>query len=258
MFLTFIRGRHYYTSRQRKFKYKKPIIRRIAKISKRISRSLRSSFNRLSTRKIKHRAKYRKRRNILRKSYLRRYILPRKKSFKKRTLAFNPGLPLDYQEEDKVFNKLRHNIRRYELNRMLTKKWGHRSYFQLLAKRPTFFGRVYISHRLRNTFVTINNIVEKGYGPHERVMFKSSCGLLGYVGPKRETPHARAEVTKSAGAYLTNVGLTSIDIIFPSRIERLFRRLVRGLLMNIIYVRYIIVRKRKPHGLMRRRKMKRT
>jgi hypothetical protein len=88
-------------------------------------------------------------------------------------------------------------------------------------------------------------------------MFKSSCGILGYLGPKRETLHARGEVTKAAGAYLANVGFTSIDIIFPSRIGRFFRRLVKGLIENIIYVRYIIVRKRKPHGLMRRKKMKR-
>lgn len=123
--------------------------------------------------------------------------------------------------------------------------------------RTFSFGRVYLTHRRRNTFITITKVFDPLSYSSERIIFKSSCGLLEYTGPKRATYHAKLQVAKAAGIFMGKQELTTVDIIFPSRIGRLFTRIVRALNEHQIYVRYLIVPKRRAHGLTRFKKERR-
>ena len=97
-------------------------------------------------------------------------------------------------------------------------------------------------------------ILNKG----ERIVWKISCGAKGYEGPKRKTNYARREIIKEVSIQTARRDITSIDLIFPARIGRVFSYILRALKENLIYVRYIIVPKRRAHGIVRKKKHRRT
>lgn len=250
MFEKFIRGRNYFTRNKRRLKEKKPTLRRFARLNKRIQRRIvRSYFN--------FRRVIRKRRRNLSDSYFRRYIFPKRKSLYKRTIALNTNHPIDYQEEITLLSRLRKDLKRQEINRMLNSKMSFMSSYKPLSMRAFSFGCIYLTHRRRNTFITISKKFESLIAPTERVVFKTSCGLSEHKGPKRATFHARLHTAKTASTFLTEQEFTSVDIIFSSGIGRVFTRLIRALNEKQIYVRYLIVPKRKPHGSVRKKKQKR-
>jgi len=246
----FIRGRTYYTVIKRRKKLHKPTTRRIAKFKRRIRAKIRRSYYVIRPKRLK-------RRKSLSESYFRRYIFPKGRPLYKRTISFNANLSVNYQAENTILMRLRRDLKRQEVNKMLNKQWGFKSLFKPLSKRFFSFGRVYLTHRRRNSFITINRVTEDTLNIQERVVFKSSCGLLEYIGPKRSTFHARLSVAKSASSFLAEQQFTSVDIIFPSGIGRVFTRLIRALNEEQIYVRYLIVPKRRAHGLNRKKKIRR-
>jgi hypothetical protein len=248
---TFIKGRSYFTINQRNIKEKTLTINRIAKLKNKTKQSLTRSIHQ------KKRQHFSKRKKHLSESYFRRYIFPKGRPLFKRTIAFNPNLAIDHQVENTIFTNLKQDLKRQEINKMLNTQWSFRSYTIPLSERSFSFGRVYLTYRRRNTFITINKIVEDYLSTKERVVFKSSCGLLEYVGPKRSTFHARVSVAKTASTYLAEQQFTSVDIIFPSGIGRVFTRLIRAMNEQQIHVRYLILTKRKAHGLSRRKKQRR-
>jgi hypothetical protein len=141
---------------------------------------------------------------------------------------FNPNLPLNYQVENTILMNLRHNLKRQEANRLLNTQWGFHSYYKPLSERAFSFGRIYITYRRKNIFITINKLYEDYLNTIERVAFKTSCGVIGYKGPKRATLHAKIEVAKNVSSYLTNQEFSSVDIIFPSGIGRVFKRIMHA------------------------------
>nr|ADZ99050.1 ribosomal protein S11 [Physarum polycephalum] len=250
MLKTFVRGRLYRTKIKRRRKYKKPTFIRIAKLRRKFKAKIKRSFGIKKT-------KRRKRKRYLSESYFRRYIFPKGRPLYKRTIRFNADLPIYYQEENSILMKLRRDLRRQEVNRMLNKQFKSDIIFTPLSERFFFFGRIYLTHRRRNTFITISTIAEDKLNLDERVFFKSSCGLLEYKGPKRSTLHARLEVAKACGSFVAQAAFSSVDIIFPSGVGRVFTRLVRALVERQIYVRYLIIPKRRSHGLTRKKKVRR-
>jgi|BogFormECP04_OM1_1039644.scaffolds.fasta_scaffold00012_8 hypothetical protein len=251
MLKTFIRGCNYFTTKKRLVRRKKPTTRGCFRTTKNIfKRRLKRSLYALKSKSkvVVRRKKY------LSASYFRRYLFEKKSFLYKRTIGNNCYHIFDYQEEINNLIKLRHDLSRQERNKMLNTQMIFRSSFKPLYQRVFSFGRVYLTHRRRNTFITINQISEYLFRPVERVIFKSSCGLLDYKGPKRGTHYARIAVAKRASNFMAQQQLTSVDLIFPSRISRFFTRILSALNQNQIYVRYMIVPKRRAHGLTRQKK----
>lgn len=199
------------------------------------------------------------RRKNRKKSYFRKYFWNgadyRHKRFYK--ILYRKTVPrFRFFQEYKIFTNLRWNLERYEWKRSLYAPRRRRDYFQKpLSQRFFSFGRVYLTHRRRNTFAVIKQyILNKG----ERLIWKISCGTNGYEGPKRKTNYARRETIKETSIITAQFGITSIDLIFPARIGRVFTHILRALKENLIYVRYIIVPKRRAHGVVRKKKHRRT
>ena len=226
---------------------KKAIINRLEKAT-RLTKSQRLVYN--YTKRIKKKCR--------KKSYFRKYYRKsgRKHRRYKKILRRKTVPRFRFFQEYTTFTKLKESLSRYEFNRMLYAPKKYKDYTaKPLSQRFFSFGRVYLTHRRRNTFAVIKQyILNKG----ERLIWKISCGTNGYEGPKRKTVYARRETIKEASIITAQFEITTIDLIFPSRIGRIFRHLLRALKENLIYVRYIIVPKRRAHGIVRKKKHRRT
>jgi len=253
----FVRSRGYYLVHNDDVKVKRKNINRIPLLKERIQRSFRKSLYVGKHKTIKDKIK-----KSLKKSYFSRYLKKRTEIPFLRTHGFDQNLFPDGVEESRLLYKLRRGLKRYELNKMLNTPFMlNRKIYTPLSERSFYFGRVYLTLRRRNTFVTINTVNQQMFRyyhkTYEHVRYKVSCGLLGYAGPKRRTFHARMEVVKSAASFLGDNNFTSVDMIFPSGIKRFLRRFVRVLCESHLYVRYLICPKMKSHGFTRKKKLKR-
>lgn len=255
----FIRNRFYFSLRKRRFKRRKikNVIKGLSRIKRKIKRKLYKSCY-----TFKRRPK--KRRKALKISFFRRYIFVKKRTLYRRTIGLNIYRRLDDEAENKILMNLRYDIKRYERKRMLNNHISSKINYKLLSARYFHFGRVYLTHCRRNTFLTISKIQKrfsrrskKRLKNREQVIFKSSCGHQGYIGPKRSTYHARLGVAKAGGNFLAYHEFSSLDIIFPSGVGKIFYRLVKDLCKTHYYVRYFISRKKRSHGHTRKRKLRR-
>ena len=203
-----------------------------------------------------------RRKKTRKKSYFRKYFWDNRRRYRryrhrryKKILRRKTVPRFRFFQEYRIFTKLRRNLERYEWKRSLYAPKKRKDYQKPLSQRFFSFGRVYLTHRRRNTFAVIKQcILNKG----ERLIWKISCGTNGYEGPKRKTNYARRETIKETSIITAQLGLTSIDLIFPARIGRVFTHILRALKDNLIYVRYIIVPKRRAHGVVRKKKPRRT
>jgi len=221
-----------------------PVLKK--KILKKIARSY-----------IKPRPKSSERKKSLGRSYFRRYFFPRGHVLYKRTVAFNPYRKLNYQVENTILMNLSQDLKNQEINKMLNARWLLRSSYKPLSERSFSFGKVYLTHRRRNLFITISTLFEDSIQTGERVIYKGSCGLLAYRGPKRATLHAKTGVLKVASSFLSKKEFTFVDLVFSSGVSRMFLRVLKGLFNYSLYVRYMIIPKRRAHGLSRRKKKRR-
>jgi len=209
----------------------------ISKIKRRIGRRLN---NAVLVKKIR-------RSRLLRKNtYFYRYIRRKRSRIAKKTLNLLKRLSPSYQDEVNNFETVLQKMR----------SWKNRKGFKITSGdfSPFCFGTVYITHRRRNTFITIFKHTEDG----KQVVFKSTSGLNGFLGPKRPTKHGRESVSKMASAYLKSNMFTSVDIVFTKSIGRFFTYLLRGLLMYHVFVRHMYITKRRSHGFTRLKKVRRT
>lgn len=209
----------------------------ITKVRRRIIRRLN---NALLVKKVR-------RSRVLRKNtYFYRYIRRKRARIAKKTLYLLKRLSPSYQDEEANFEAVLKKIRARKL----------RKGFSITSRdfRPFCFGTVYITHRRRNTFITIFKHAENG----KQVVFKNTAGLNGYLGPKRPTKHGRESVAKMASAFLRTNTFTSVDIVFTKSIGRFFTYLIRGLLTYRVYVRHMYITKRRSHGYTRLKKKRRT
>ena len=289
---SFIKGRLLTIKRQRKtkIKYNRPKrilpkrrnplrIKSVQPIKRRIKSKLIFALKKKKI-KIKNiKKKHKKRKKNLHRSYFHRYIYRRKKKLKKkklkkrskrkkkitpykrlfkRTILFNPSQKLDYEQENAYLLKIRDDLSRKEMHRMLSRIKGlYYSSFKPLSQRFFLFGKIYLKYRRRNTFINVNTLYKVYRSTHERVVYKTSCGLIGFSGPKKATDYAKLGVAKKISAFLAKYEFTTIDIIFPAGIQRFFSRLVRSINKEQIIVRYLVIKKRKTHGFTRRKKKRR-
>jgi ribosomal protein S11 len=182
------------------------------------------------------------RRNLLKRSYYYRFILKKNKIVSKRTLGLNTTQEFNYQEERDVYNVFQEKFRNNKVKRF--------------ARQQNFtFGKIYIAHRRRNTFITI---FKSTTNDSNHLVFKASVGLTGFVGPKRSTNHGKERVSKLASSFLKAQKYTSVDLVFTNGIGRWFSFTIRGLFHYPIELRHMYIPKRRSHGFTRRKKARRT
>jgi small subunit ribosomal protein S11 len=100
---------------------------------------------------------------------------------------------------------------------------------QKKAQKTVEEGRIYIKSTFNNTLITITDI--KG-----NPLLTSSCGMYGFSGTRKSTPHAATITTDSAiKKAVTEYGLQSIEIfvkgIGPGREAAL--RVIKGTNLDI-------------------------
>jgi len=182
------------------------------------------------------------RRNLLKRSYYYRFVLKKHKIIGKRTLGLNTTQEFNYLEERDVYNTFQEKFRNTR-----AKRFDRQQNFT--------FGKIYIAHRRRNTFITIFKNLANGTN---QLAFKASVGLTGFVGPKRSTNHGKERVSKLASSFLKAQKYTSVDLIFTNGIGRWFSFTIRGLFHYPIELRHMYIPKRRSHGFTRRKKARRT
>ena len=271
MLNNFLRGRLYnlINTSQKKEKLDPRSIRpKTIKLSSRISRIKSAIKNAVkksnlflgSRRRLKTLSIHKPRRYLKcsKRSFAKRFLFPIKRPLYKKARFFNARLPVDFQEENTLFIDLKGDMKKQEFFFQLNNRWKKNvNKFTLLSYRAFLFGRVYVSNKRRNTFITITKAIEDSKKLLEKVAYKSSCGLQSFTGPKRKTYHARLSVAEAARDFLAEKEYTSIDIIFSSGKNRILRKLYKILKKKHIAIRYLVAPKRRAHGITRRKKPRR-
>jgi hypothetical protein len=207
--------------------------------------------------------------NIYRNSYFKRYLrcYPANRKARSdlyyRTYYFQidkTGKYDEYKEHDEeifTFNKLKQDIQFYESNPFRKKRFIYKGMAKPLYLRDFSLGRIYITSRRRNTFMTIEEIIQTRSHLEGRIIFKATGSTAGYKGPKKRTRHARHAVSEVIGAFIHEKGISTVDFVFIRFIRYRMISYVRNFKKTPIFLRHIIVKKRRTHGFTRRKKAKR-
>jgi hypothetical protein len=136
---------------------------------------------------------------------------------------------------------------------------GYYTNFVSMSNRTYNYTRAFITHCVKNTFVTIFR--GKGHRKNNfgmKVLAKVSSGLIGYRGPKKSTVFARKGVIKEAGKLLSSHMTSLLDVIFTSNVSRWNRKSVRDLCPNLSYVQNIYINYSRPHGFIKLKNKRRV
>jgi len=118
------------------------------------------------------------RRNLICKSYFRRYRLRRRRRLFKRTRYLPKYQAYNYHGEMLIFSNLQKDIAFYERNPFRAKRFRYPGLSKPLHKRVFSLGRVFITTRRRNTFITIEELTERDAVFNNRVIYKTRVVLL--------------------------------------------------------------------------------
>lgn len=218
---------------------------------------LKQRVKRIIQRTTDYVVKRRLKRNYHMKSYLKRFIL--KRTFNKRFFfpIVGPKRPIHTISWEKRFNKIRYKIRKHE--RYLRYKFFYKPapFYKPLSKRKLSFGSVNINLKRRNIFGTVFLKRTSKFRRQDRVIFRSTAGCVGYSGRKKKTRYAREKLCNTIADFMATKRISHIDISFRTGYGRMYRFLVKGIILHPIFVRYILIVKKRSHGFTRRRKAKR-
>jgi hypothetical protein len=193
--------------------------------------------------------------NIQVNSFANRFLLYRKsRRLYKKTSKYSPLITTTKEEEDIFYRTL--NFKKYQKILFYQKNvfFSRRKPLAKMRYRPA---KLYISNLKKNTFTTIQEVVGDDYDKHIKVYYKSSCGAIGYKGPKKSTKFARDDVIKRTGNFFNDSFFTSVDINLKGKITRWNRRYLRNMFDNMLYFRTINILSNRPHGSTRLQKQKR-
>jgi len=219
-------------------------------------------------------------RNLYRNSYFKRYLRRRyylrrhpsrqlqpnrrrRSRLYYRTYSFQihkSGKYDEYDEHDEeifTFNKLKQDIQFYESNPFRKRRFIYKGLAKPLYLRDFSLGRIYITSRRRNTFMTIEEIIQTRSHLEGRIIFKATGSTAGYKGPKKRTRHARHAVSQVIGAFIHEKGISTVDFVFIRFIRYRMMSYVRNFIKTPLFLRHIIVKNRRSHGFTRRKKAKR-
>ena len=207
-------------------------------------------------------------------SYYRQYLCVKRFNNQKRdasirferTVRFDDNFDqsFDYYRESAIFGSILGDIAWYEKNYFRARHLKSvRRHLNARLSRPLYkqdftLGRIFITPRRRNIFITIEEITNDDGIIKNRVIYQTSGGIIGYQGPKKKTDFIRRLVVNDAVGCMANIGFTTIDIVFKcTTIRRRLRYIMKALVALPIYVRYILLGKRRAHGFTRGKKLKR-
>lgn len=211
---------------------KKINITSVSKIKNRIRNRIRNAVTTVKLGKSK--------RNLYKYSYFYRQFHSYNDFIYRRTMALRKTQHFDYLKAERTHLKMNEK-RAYRLRRR-----------RRLIRFS--YGIVYVTHRRRNTFITIFKLSPQG---NKRILYKTSVGLVGYNGPKRKTMLGKEHVAKIANSFLYRKRFTTVDLVFTTKIGRWFGSLIRCLIPRFLYLRRIYIPRKRSHGYMRLRKQKR-
>lgn len=221
---------------------------------------LKSSFLRYKSEKPKLNPRIIKPNN-LRLSYNNRFLQTKKRMLFKRTIHQNYIRKLNKFVEERLYAEyMEKNMQRVE-RKFLYKQRFKGIYMNFLSfkNRTYLYTRAFVTHCVKNTFVTIfrgENYRKDNYGM--KMLAKVSSGLIGYRGPKKSTVFARKAVIKEAGNILTNHMTSRLDVIFTSKVSRWNRKTVRDLCPNVSYILKIYITYNRSHGYTKRKNKRRV
>jgi hypothetical protein len=199
-------------------------------------------------------------RNIIKASYNFRFIKPKTrilyfKTIKQQERYFGENVEFLYENyiENNIFK-----VERREKNKRF--RTGIFTSIVPMAFRALTFTRVFITHCVKNTFVTIyRGVKDDVINKYKlQVAGKFSCGLLGYKGPKKSTVFARKEVIKESGLFLAGLLTTLMTVVFTSKVNRWNRKSVRNLAPDLAYIVNIITKRQRSHGKQKYKNRRRT
>jgi hypothetical protein len=203
---------------------------------------------------------YKKLRNIIKASYNFLFIKPKKrllyfKTIKQQERYF--GENVEFLFENYLENNMFRVERREKRRRFRT---GIFTSIVPMAFRARTFTRVFITHCVKNTFVTIYRGMKDDFVNKYKMMVagKFSCGLLGYKGPKKSTVFARKEVIKESGLFLAGLLTTLMTVVFTSKVNRWNRKSVRNLAPDLAYIVNIKIKSVRSHGKQKYKNRRRT
>lgn len=189
--------------------------------------------------------------NNLRVSFFNRLLKSNTRLLYRRTIIQNYVKRLYKEDAESIYlyylEKFMPKVENKELfKRSLT---GYYTNFVSMSNRTYNYTRAFITHCVKNTFVTIfrgKKHSKNNFGM--KVLAKVSSGLIGYRGPKKSTVFARKGVIKEAGKLLASNMTSLLDVIFTSNVSRWNRKSVRDLCPNLSYVLNIYINYNRPHG----------
>jgi hypothetical protein len=159
-------------------------------------------------------------------------------------------------EESDVFKSLYYVFRKAERKRKRLALFRRSHNFLVLRKRSLNYGRLHITHRRRNTFASYSQgDFEDPF--YNRILSKASCGHF-YRGIKKPTRHARETVLKTIGSFVGKERTSTLDIFLTSGSGKIYKYLLRAFRIEPVYIRYLLVTRRRSHGFTRARKPRRT
>lgn len=200
--------------------------------------------------------------NLLRGSYNNRLLRSKKRKLYFKTIKQQHRLKRHVEDFEKTFSKyVEKNIPKIE-KREKKKQIMTGRFLNIIpmAFRNYCHTKVYVTHCNKNTFLT----VFKGIKAQRKndfkfnVFYKSSCGLIGYTGPKKSTVFARKEVIKEVGSFLGSHMTTLMSVVFTSKVSRWNRKSVRNLCNNLAYVLTISINYTRSHGFIKHKNRRRT
>lgn len=131
--------------------------------------------------------------------------------------------------------------------------------FVSMSYRFASFTKVFVTHCVKNTFVTIFRGKKRNNNYNKiPVIAKVSSGLIGFQGPKKSTVFARKAVIKEAGNILAGKMTSLLDVIFTSKVSRWNRKAVRDLCPNLSYILNIHINYNRSHGYKKLKTRRRT
>jgi hypothetical protein len=187
-----------------------------------------------------HVNRYRFRPNLIDRSYFNRYILDKSNiSFKRTINLLFCRIPSYHAEEDHYLSQLD----QFNTTRFPSLDFN-RAYFSLCI--------IHIRHNRLNTFACVTD--------HQtgNVVYKQSCGTLGYRGIKKPTKFARRVVSKSI-AYYIYYRYNFADIVLFIPFARFLKYYIASFRKRIPRneIRYLTLVKHRPHGICTRKKKQR-
>lgn len=194
-------------------------------------------------------------------SFHNKFLRSKKRLLYKKTIKQNYFRKIRKEDAEKLYlnylEKYMPAIEERELfKRSLT---GYYTNFVSMSNRKYNYTRAFITHCVKNTFVTIfrgKHYSKKNFGM--KVLAKVSSGLIGYKGPKKSTVFARKGVIKEAGKILSNKMTSLLDVVFTTNVSRWNRKSVRDLCPNLSYVLNIYITYNRPHGYSKQKNKRRV